>query len=228
MSALPWPSSLANSELRPDAALPLAHRVRQSLLTSILKGEFAPGDRITEPELAHRLQVSRVPVREALRELESIGLLESRKHTGVFVRRLGLQETLNLYELRSLLEAHACRVAAQSRQPSMLKSLKQQLRQMDQAAKEGDLTSYYNGNLAFHWEIVSHCGNDEIASSYRAMVQKLHVARLRNLSSPQAMQASQSEHTAILQAIELGQADDAYRLAYAHVTSAGQRFLGAQ
>jgi DNA-binding GntR family transcriptional regulator len=227
MPSMPWPSLATPSQAADNSLLPLSHRVRESLLTSILQGEFAPGDRITEPELAERLQVSRVPVREALRELESIGLLESRKHTGVFVRRLGQQETLDLYGLRSLLEAHTCQVAAQAQHPQLLDTLRMLLQQMDCAAKSGDLAAYYNGNLAFHWEIVSACGNQEIATTYRALVQKLHVARLRNLSSPQAMLTSQREHAAILQAIASGHCDEAYRLAYAHVTKAGQRFSGA-
>ncbi len=226
MPSLPWTAAASAALTAEDSAQPLARRVRESLLTSILHGEFAPGDRITEPEVAERLQVSRVPVREALRELESLGLLESRKHTGVFVRRLSNKETTDLYGLRSLLEAHASRHAAQTATPALLATLGALVQQMDHAAANGELAAYYSANLSFHWEIVSQCGNDEIVASYRGLVQKLHVARMRNLSSVPAMQASQQQHQAILNAIAQGHSEQAYQLAYAHVTAACQRFLG--
>jgi DNA-binding GntR family transcriptional regulator len=226
MPTLPWTTQVSTSLPCEDSAQPLARRVRESLLTSILHGEFAPGDRITEPELAERLQVSRVPVREALRELESLGLLESRKHTGVFVRRLGKKETTDLYGLRSLLEAHASGLAAKTAGPALLSTLKALVKQMDHAAANGEIATYYSANLSFHWEIVSQCGNDEIVASYRGLVQKLHVARMRNLSSIPAMQTSQQQHQAILNAIAQGDSEQAYQLAYAHVTAASQRFLG--
>lgn len=227
MLLTPWPPVAPHAADAETARVPLAHRVRDTVLASILSGEFAPGDRITEPEVAERLKVSRVPVREALRELESAGLLESRKHTGVFVRRLGVKETGDLYVLRSLLEAHACQAAAAHAPEGLPGRLTRLLADMDEAARVSDLGAYYNGNLAFHWAIVLACGNDQIAETYQGLVRKLHLARLTNLSSPQGMKHSRREHLAMLAAIRAGKAAEAGALASQHVLRASERFLAA-
>ncbi len=225
MLVMPWaPDSTQSRSPILSPAVPLAHRVKDTLLASILSGEFAPGDRITEPEVAERLKVSRVPVREALRELETAGLLESRKHIGVFVRRLSVTETADLYVLRSLLEAHTCREAAEKSDSALILRLMSLLNQMDDAATLGDLSGYYNGNLAFHWEIVAACGNAQITETYQGIVQKLHMARLTNLSSSTGMKNSQREHVAILKAIRGKKSGEANDLAARHVLDASNRF----
>src|SRR5690349_15357309 len=77
---MPWTEdSPAGTLLSQVRDVPLAHLVRDEILASILRGEFSPGERITEPTIASRLGVSRVPVREALRDLEHMGLVESKK-----------------------------------------------------------------------------------------------------------------------------------------------------
>jgi DNA-binding GntR family transcriptional regulator len=229
MLVMPWSAHSSQSRspsLSPS--VPLAHRVKDTLLASILSGEFAPGDRITEPEVAERLKVSRVPVREALRELETAGLLESRKHIGVFVRRLSLQETEDLYGLRSLIEAHACKTAAEHSDSNLIVRLMSLLNRMGDAATLGDLSSYYNGNLAFHWEIVVACGNAQITQTYQGIVQKLHMARLTNLSSSAGMKHSQREHLAILNAIRGKKSTEANDLAAKHVLDASHRLRSGE
>jgi DNA-binding GntR family transcriptional regulator len=229
MLVMPWSEDSATTRspgLSP--AMPLAHRVKDTLLASILSGEFAPGDRITEPEVAERLKVSRVPVREALRELETAGLLESRKHIGVFVRRLNLKETADLYGLRSLLEAHTCKIAAENSDSNLILRLMSLLNQMGDAATLGDLSGYYNGNLAFHWAIVAACGNEQITQTYQGIVQKLHMARLKNLSSSAGMLNSQREHLAILNAIRAKKSMEANVLAAKHVQDASNRFTNGE
>ena len=228
MLVMPWSSKPSRTMARARKAealpaQPLARQVREALLQSIVAGEFAPGDRITEPELAERLKVSRVPVREAMRELESAGLLESRKHTGVFVRKLSVSDTQDLYELRALLEGHCARIAAVRRDETLAGHLSAILDGMERAAGLQDLAGYYNGNLAFHWAMVEAAGNAQIAETYQGLVQKLHLARLTNLSTGAGIRRSQREHLALLRAIRQGRADDAWQLASEHVLAAGRR-----
>src|SRR5215213_5129741 len=113
---LPWePSTLESGQALAATvrATSLGKLVRDDVLGMILRGEIKAGERINEPDIAARLNVSRVPVREALRELESSGLVEARKHSGVFVRKLGADEVRGLYELRALLDGFAGRRAAE-------------------------------------------------------------------------------------------------------------------
>ncbi|UUZ67190.1 winged helix-turn-helix domain-containing protein [Polaromonas sp. P2-4] len=81
---LPWLTESSVDRFSDVRDTTLAKLVRDDMLGLILKGVLAPGQRINEPDVANRLQVSRVPVREALRELESSGLVVARKHSGRF------------------------------------------------------------------------------------------------------------------------------------------------
>src|SRR3954468_10541006 len=106
---LPWLLTHSPDLISDVRETSLGKLVRDEMLALILRGDLAPGQRINEPDVAARLRVSRVPVREALRELESSGLVEARKHAGVFVRILDGKEVADLYELRAVLDGHAGR-----------------------------------------------------------------------------------------------------------------------
>lgn len=222
--AMPWAKGeLGDTLLRHIRDVPLARVIRDEVLALILRGELAPGDRITEPMIASRLGVSRVPVREALRDLESTGLVESRKHTGVVVRQLSRKETEDLYELRSVLDAFAGRAAASKGDPVLVEKLEQHLQLMDQAALSKDVVTYYEANLHFHWEVIDAAGNEQIRSVYRSAVQKLHLARLKNLSTDVGMLNSIREHHAIVDAIRAKQPEVCEDLMANHVKAAGER-----
>jgi DNA-binding GntR family transcriptional regulator len=203
--------------------VPLARVIRDEILELILRGELAPGNRITEPMIASRLGVSRVPVREALRDLESTGLVESRKHSGAFVRLLSPKETADLYELRSVLDAFAGRLAAINGDPALVAVLEQRLQTMARAAETNDVMMYYEANLNFHWDIIDASGNDQVRDVYRGAVQKLHLARIKNLSTDVAMLSSVKEHHAIVDAIRGKQPDVCEALAANHVKAARKR-----
>ena len=140
---MPWttpgPSTNLLSHVRDTS---LGNLVRDEVLAAILRGEYEPGSRITEPMIARRLGVSRVPVREALRELEAMGLLESRKHAGMLVRQLSARETAELYELRSVIDAHAGRIAGSMADPALVAALERCLATMEAAAQRQDLMTY--------------------------------------------------------------------------------------
>jgi DNA-binding GntR family transcriptional regulator len=223
---LPWITSDTSARLQTMRDTSLAKLVREDLLERILRGDLAPGDRINEPDVCARLQVSRVPVREALRELESSGLVSSRKHSGTFVREIQDTEVLDLYEMRSLLDGFAgAKVAAlpSEQRQHLAAELSASVSAMQGAATRQDVAAYYAENLQFHWRIIEASGNQPLASTYRDVVQKLHLARLKSLSQGLGMQSSVTEHTRIAQAIAQGKADEARQLLTQHVSSAFKR-----
>ena len=143
-SALPWFTESSANRLSDVRDTSLSKLVRDDMLALILKGVLTPGQRISEPEVASRLQVSRVPVREALRELESSGLVVSRKHSGVFVRQLVAAEIHDLYQMRGLLDGFAGRCAAQlpqTQREALLALLDASIEAMRAAASERWLTA---------------------------------------------------------------------------------------
>ncbi|MGA1286887.1 MAG: GntR family transcriptional regulator [Rubrivivax sp.] len=224
----PWITLTVETD---PADTPLGKRVRDDVLARILAGELKPGQRINEPDVASRLGVSRVPVREALRELESSGLVASRKHAGVFVRELTVREVADLYDLRAALDAHAGQRAAALPAPAragLCATLEQHTAAMREAARGPDLHAYYGANLDFHWALVAAAGNQALAKHYRDVVQQLHLSRLKNLSSATSMQASMAEHAQIVDALAVADAPRCARLMAEHVTSSHSRLSGGR
>lgn len=223
---LPWITSDTSDRIKNMRETSLAKLVREDLLEHILKGQIQPGDRINEPDVAKRLQVSRVPVREALRELESSGLVVSRKHAGVFVRAIETQEVRDLYEIRSLLDGFAGAKAAALPTPArqvLTQALNASIAAMRQAQVENNLSAYYSENLNFHWQIVVVAHNEQLSRTYQEVVQKLHLARLQSLAQVSGMATSIAEHDKISQAIDQGDVRSAQSLLADHVTQAHQR-----
>ncbi len=223
---LPWITPDTSDRIKTMRETSLAKLVREDLLEHILQGQLQPGDRISEPDVASRLQVSRVPVREALRELESSGLVVSRKHAGVFVRAIEAQEVGDLYEIRSLLDGFAGAKAAalpSTARQALTQALNTSIAAMQQAHAENKLSTYYSENLHFHWLIVVAAHNEQLSSTYQEVVQKLHLARLQSLAQVSGMATSIAEHKKISLAIEQADAPSAQSLLAEHVTQAHRR-----
>lgn len=226
---LPWQTGDQGELLAGVRDTSLAKLVRDDMLALILSGELGPGQRINEPAVAARLGISRVPVREALRELESTGLVAARKNVGVFVRVLDRQEVAELYELRSVLDGHAGkRAAALADAPrrKLVKALTAFQRTMEAHARKREVQGYYASNLAFHWAIVEAADNAQLLHTYRGIVQRLHVSRLKNLSDDIGMQHSMGEHRAIIDAIDSGDTRRAEARLSSHVTASHGRLVG--
>ena len=227
---LPWLNETSADRISAVRDTSLSKLVRDDMLALILKGVFAPGQRINEPDVASRLQVSRVPVREALRELESSGLVISRKHSGVFVRQLEAAEVKDLYQMRGLLDGFAGRRSAalpERERGLLLAKLDRAIKAMQQAFDDHDVQAYYSENLHFHWAIVEAAGNQQLLETYRGIVQKLHLSRLKNLSQDVGMRSSINEHQDIMQAVQVADGVRCEALMSQHVGEAFERLLQA-
>jgi DNA-binding GntR family transcriptional regulator len=225
---LPWPANDSSALFSGVRDTSLGKLVRDEMLGLILRGELAPGQRINEPDVAARLRVSRVPVREALRELESSGLVAARKHSGVFVRVLDPKEVADLYELRLALDGYAGHRAARlgdAKRRALVRKLGASMREMKANARKHNVQSYYASNLAFHWDIVAASENEQLILAYRRLVQQLHLSRLKNLSRDVGMQASMVEHEEIVTALAEGNAERCRSLQESHVSAAYDRLV---
>ena len=227
---LPWLIESSVDRFNDVRDTSLAKLVRDDMLGLILKGVFAPGQRINEPDVASRLGVSRVPVREALRELESSGLVVARKHSGVFVRQLEAAEIRDLYQVRGLLDGFAGRQATglpPTKKTALLAVLDAAAEAMKDAASLQEVQRYYGENLRFHWALIEACDNRTLAETYRGVVQKLHLSRLKNLARDVGMQVSIAEHVQIVEALRQGDPVRCESLMSHHVGDAYQRLLDA-
>ncbi len=226
ITMLPWLTESSADRFNDVRDTSLAKLVRDDMLGLILKGVLVPGQRINEPDVAARLGVSRVPVREALRELESSGLVVARKHSGVFVRQLAAPEIRDLYQMRALLDGFAGKQAAHrpgAENTTLLRVLDDSITAMQDAASQLDVQRYYSENLRFHWAIVEAAGNQPLTETYRGIVQKLHLSRLKNLAHDTGMQASITEHMDIVSALRQGDPERCNQLLSEHVDDAHTR-----
>lgn len=136
----------------------LREHVKEVILERILRGEYAPGERLVETRLAREFETSQVPVREALRDLEMLRFVESEPFRGARVREVTQEELLEIFPVRSALEEVAAREAA-VRLDGDVRALEREFRAMVGAAGAGDLHSQVAHDVAFHRIIVEACGN---------------------------------------------------------------------
>jgi DNA-binding GntR family transcriptional regulator len=137
----------------------LREEIRDQLIDDILNGRLAPGDRIIEARVAEEFAVSQAPVREALRDLDVLGFVESSPFRGAVVRQISAEELLQLYPIRAVLEGLAAREAAIRIRPAALRKLQKLLETMRSVAAEGDERRAVQTDFAFHLTIVEASEN---------------------------------------------------------------------
>jgi DNA-binding GntR family transcriptional regulator len=145
----------------------LRDQIKELLVARILDGVYSPGDRIVETRVAQELGVSQAPVREALRELESLRMVVSEPFRGARVRGVTTAELAEIYPVRAALEEVAARQAARSLK-GRVGELAAELEGMREAARVGDVHAFIVHDVHFHRLIVEASGNrtlEEVWSS---------------------------------------------------------------
>jgi DNA-binding GntR family transcriptional regulator len=137
----------------------LSELVKDRLLTRILHGEMEPGSRIVETRVAHDLGTSQAPVREALRDLASLGFVEMKPYRGSWVRKPSRDELIEAIEVRADLEALAGRLAAMRRTERCVADLERLLVEMVSAADRGDAHEHALKNTQFHERVLDAAAN---------------------------------------------------------------------
>jgi DNA-binding GntR family transcriptional regulator len=214
--------SIPRSPIALAARKSLAQLVQGELERQILSGELAAGERLNEVALAQRLEVSRGPVREALRSLEEAGLVQFEKNRGATVRLIPPEAAMEIYEIRAVLEALACRRAA-VRASAEIGRLAPLLDEMELAAHSGEVVGFNRLNIRFHESLVELSGSRELAVAYRRLVGNLTLFRLRTLAVEGSLAESNAEHRRIVERLAAGDAEGAARIVQDHIESSSRR-----
>jgi DNA-binding GntR family transcriptional regulator len=155
-----------------DAAISrsvLSDQVKDRLLQAILDGRYPPGARIVETRVARELGTSQAPVREALRDLEALGVVETAAFRGARVRRPSADELLEAFAIRAELESLGARLAIPRLTDEDLRVLAEYVDEMRRAANAGDEYAEATADAAFHGRIVALAGNATLERVWRTL-----------------------------------------------------------
>lgn len=204
--------------------LPITRVLRDALEDDIVNGRIKPGDRLSEAALAERFDVSRTPVREALRYLVSSGLVEIIPKRGTYVSKVSLPQLVEMFEVMAELEGMCARLAARRITDAEAKALQDALLACKIAADAQDTDTYYYENEIFHDCIYNASHNSFLAQQARQLQARLKPYRRLQLKVRNRMRGSLEEHRLIVSAIMAGDEAAAERLIENHVSVQGERY----
>lgn len=206
------------------SAAPLRHNVVDALRTAIIEGRLAPGARLTERELIDMMSVSRTVIREALRQLESEGVIETIPNKGPIVRKLTLAEAKDLYLIRSVLEGLAARMFVANASKDEITRLKAAVDGTSAAYRDGDPDAILAAKNRFYDILFQGAGSETLSSMIGTLHARIWRWRALGLSHPNRSRSRSKESTrtlrALLKAIERGDAEAAEEMARTEVTNA--------
>lgn len=190
----------------------------------IVYGRLAPGARLDETRLAERFGVSRTPIREALRQLASSGLVEIRPRRGAVIAIVGPQRLYEMFETMAELEGACARLAARRMTVLERDAFRRAHDACRKSASKLDSDAYFDLNERFHQMLYDGSHNPFLAEQARALQRRLRPYRRLQLRVPTRVTQSFAEHEEIVDAVASGEADLAAEAIRKHVTVQGERF----
>ena len=203
-----------DSSLRPLQGANAYDRLREEIRTGVLR----PGARLTETDIADRLSISRTPVREAIRRLESEGLVDHQPRTGAVVRSLDYPEIMELYEMRTVLEGTAARLAARAASPMELEELRAINR--DMAAVTANGPEMARLNRQFHQRLLDASRNRFLVKSMASIESTMLILGPTSMGTHERAGQAVREHETVLDALAARDGEAAEAAMRAHMERA--------
>jgi len=170
-----------------ERQLTLRERIVAFVKDSIINGRLKPGERVPEHEIAENFGISRTPIREAFRQLESEGFITVIPRKGAVVSPITAKDVSEFYAIKSLLEGYAAGLACTKFTEKELKKLTQINKQMQKCATKNDVQGFYRLDNQFHEIFLSSCGNDKLCVLAHQIAQQFERFRIMALSMPGRM-----------------------------------------
>jgi len=202
--------------LQPSGPPPtLRAHVVKMLSAGILSGKYKPGDRLNESQIARELSISRIPVREALSQLQEQGLVQNRQRRGMFVTNIGPDEVLQLSSLRVVLETEALRLALARMTPEVLASLEKLIARMD--AWDGTILEAAGLDLEFHRVLWKAAGNPYLERALNTVMIPLFAHKALEHVTRDVSRWRLSHHRVLLDAMMGRSGDDPQEVLLIHI-----------
>ena len=197
------------------ARLSVPEQIREVLLQRIGCGEIAPGERIVEGRLTEEFAVSAIPVREAIRELVAMGVLDSAAHKGAWVREVSVTETIEAFQVRAALESLAAMTAANALRGNC-RELRKVCKAIVGAARRRDFDAYQRENQAFHRAIVKASENGVLLRVWDSLDFEVRTRFALEFLKTADFVAIAREHESIVDALDAGDAQRASQSLRSH------------
>lgn len=205
-------------EAQPSLRELVADRIREG----VVSGRFPPGHRLVERELCELTGVSRTSVREALRELESEGLVTVLPNRGPIVSIVGIETAEAIYQVRTMLEGLAARLFTRRATDVQIKTLEKAVTALDRVYRDYSAGAFLAAKAEFYRILLEGAGNEVAATMLRAIHTRVSLLRATSLSDPQRAQASMAEIRALLAAIKARDEEAAWRTCVEHIENAAE------
>jgi DNA-binding GntR family transcriptional regulator len=205
----------------------LAMEIARHLREAIIKGELAPGERVNESRLTRELTLSRSPVREAIRILESEGLLTIEPHRGARVRAVSDEDLQEIFDVRLMIESHGLRRGLPQLTPDVLAPLRAAVEEARSALAAEAGERWHQASLRFHDGLVALAANRHLTRLHEELKISLRRYQISLTGLPGQPERWQTEHEAILDALQHGKVERAADLVAAHVTNLKEAILKA-
>jgi DNA-binding GntR family transcriptional regulator len=180
--------------------LTLREKILEHIRDAIVSGAMKAGSRVSEPDLAERYGISRTPIREAFRQLESEGYLTVIPRRGAVVTSFSQKDIEEFYAIKSILEGYAARRACEKltvRELDKMQTINDRLQEM---ASHGDVKHFFKVHNDFHDLFIKAADNDKLRDMINGLVSRFQRLRLMSLSLPGRMAVSIQEHQKIIDA----------------------------
>ncbi|MEV6700358.1 GntR family transcriptional regulator [Streptomyces sp. NPDC051453] len=202
-------------------------QVADELRQMIISGELPPRSSLSEMALSETFGVSRTPIREALKQLQTEGLVEIRPRVGTFVAVPSHREVAELFQMKELLEGAAARLLALRGRVPETERLQSVMTEADEATQAGDAERYGQLVHEFHELIITGADNGKLEAHYRTLMNQLAYARLvrTTLAQPGRLRESDHEHHQVLDLILAKDGNGAERMMREHVRRSHQALL---
>ena len=182
----------------------MREQVYEILRDEICRGVYPPGTRLQEMDLTEHLNVSRSPVREALRQLVSDGLLLEIPNKGVYVKEFTVKDIEEIFDLRVLLESYSIHHSAGHVTSSRLERLLRILADLESSFENGDLEAYTASDEKLHTQMVRLADNSLVNDTYERVRSMNQQFRVLSLMSPKRFRESLDEHRTIIHSLAIG------------------------
>lgn len=206
----------------------LEYRTIQEIITdklrdAIVRGEYKPGEKLVQEELARRYGVSRMPIREALRTLDGEGLVTFTPHRAVVVTELSEEEIREVFSIRVLLEGMGTRLAAMSMTEEVVAELRPLLSESESVQDDHD--RYLDLNYTFHYTLFKASQRPRLVALIKDLRNTVQPYLRYHLVIEGRIQESLAEHWAIYEACAAGKSELAEKLAQVHVQKSLEALL---